>query len=65
MKLHLTVSGGLAMGGKILQKQALVKNFFQLSNFKDFVPVLAGCLVIRTVAQSPQLLADMEVMGVM
>lgn len=50
--------------GKILWKQAAVKNFsFQLLNFKDFITALTGYLVIRAMAESPQLLADMEVMG--
>lgn len=50
--------------GKILWKQETVKNFsFQLLNFKDFVPALPGCLVIRAMAQSAQLPADVEVMG--
>ena len=64
VRLRLTLSGGLDVMGKILWKQAAVKNLsFQLLNFKDFVTALTGCLVIRAAAQSPQLLADVEVMG--
>jgi len=45
-------------------KQAAVKNVsFQLLNFEDFPTALTEYLVIRAVAQSPQLLEDVEVMG--
>lgn len=43
VRLHLTLSGGLGVMGKILWKQAAIKSFpFQFLIFKDFGTALTG-----------------------